>query len=107
MSDPEPQGDIAIPIVWVGNEDVPIYAVNNFTAQYTERDEFLLTLGQITPPLLLGSDEEKRAQAEKISYVGVTAVARIGLNRHRVKQLIEVLQQNLANHDHAFGGDQQ
>jgi hypothetical protein len=87
-----------IPLVYVGAEDVPILFVNQFVIQHHE-DDFVLMLGQITPPVLLGTDEERRAQAEKVAYVPVNVVARVAFSRGRLVELIEVLQEHLRKYD--------
>ena len=78
----ENDGGVAIPMVWVANEDVPILFANQFVIQH-EHDEFLLTVGQLQPPIILGTPEERAEQVKMISYVPVNMVARIGFNRDR------------------------
>jgi hypothetical protein len=93
-----------LPIVRVGVEDVPVYFANNFVVQH-QQDEFFLTVGQFQPPILLGTAEERRKQLEELGYVPVKVVARLGLTRQRLVELIEVLQENLRKHD-ASSGDE-
>lgn len=89
---------ISIPLVWIGTEDTPVVMANTFVVQH-EQDEFVLTAGQYTPPLLLGSPEERLEQARKMAYVPVKVVARMGFTRQRLVELIEVLRSNLENYD--------
>lgn len=89
---------ITLPIVYVGGEDVPILFVNQFVIQH-QPGEFVLTVGQITPPILLGSPEERREQAKKLTYVSTKVVARLAFTRQRLVELIEVLQENLNRYD--------
>jgi len=87
-----------IPIVISGAEDVSIHFANQFVIQH-QQNEFILTVGQMSPPILLGSEEERREQAKQISFVPVKVIARIAMTRERLVELISVLQQNLAVFD--------
>ncbi len=83
---------IQVPLVWVGAEETPIYFCNQFLAQVDGNEAFLM-VGQMTPPPLMGSPEEIQEQAERITYVAVKAVARLGMASNRLDELINVLQQ--------------
>jgi hypothetical protein len=96
--EPTGEGTLRIPLVYVGAEDVPILFVNQFVIQYVQ-DDFILMLGQMTPPILLGTDEERRAQAEKVAYVPINVVARVAFSRGRLVELIEILQDHLSKCD--------
>lgn len=89
---------IQLPIVYVGLEDVPILFGNHFIIQH-EQNEFIFTVGQLTPPILLGTPEERLEQAKKLSYVPVRVVARLGFTRQRLEELIGALQENLRAYD--------
>ena len=93
----EPPEGIAFPVIWSGPEDVPILFINAFVSQFDQTlDAFIVTMGQMTPPALLGATpEEIRAQAEQISYVPVKPVVRLGLTLTRFRELIATLQANL------------
>ena len=84
--------DHRLPLVREGIEDVPILFANDFIVQ-NHGSEFFLTVGQIQPPVLLGTPEERQAQLEKTGYVSVKIVARLGLTEQRMSQLVEVLNQ--------------
>ena len=92
------QNPIALPLVFVGAEDVPILYANVFVAQF-QQDELLLTVGQVAPPILLGDEGERREQAERLSYVPVKVMARLALTRDRMAELLGVIQDNLAAYD--------
>ncbi|MDP2951968.1 MAG: hypothetical protein Q8O76_01460 [Chloroflexota bacterium] len=95
---------IILPVVYVGTEDSPILFANNFVIQHTQK-EFILTVGQIQPPILLGSPEIRREQAKRLSYVPVKVVTRLGFTRQRLVELIQVLQDNLQIYDSKQGGE--
>lgn len=92
------QPPVSVPIVYVGAEDVPILYVNQFVSQF-QADEFILTVGQVSPPILLGDEAEQREQAERVSYVAVKVVARLAFTRQRLKEIIALLQSNLDAYD--------
>ena len=106
MSESSPEGR-ALPLVWLGLEDLPILFANQMLIQNVVRDEFVLAFGQVTPPVLLGDDEAKERQLDEIAYVGVKPIARVSLSRQRLQELIRVLQENLATHDRLHGADEQ
>ncbi len=103
MSESAPAADsgrIAIPIVFIGAEETPIIYVNHVIAQF-ERDEFIVTVGQFAPPILIGTPEERREQLRLVSNVPVRVVARLAFNRDRIRQLIGVLEENVKQYDKA------
>lgn len=94
---------ISLPLVYVGVEDVPLLFTNQFVIQH-HQNEFILTLCQVTPPILLGTKQERREQAKRLSYIPVKVVARIAFTRQRLVELISVLQENLRTYDATQGG---
>ncbi len=106
----EPRGQperIEVPIVWVGTDEVPVVLANNFFIQFVapDQDEFVLTVGTIVPPALLGTPEQMAEQARQVSFVPVRAVARLGLTRQRVVELSQVLQTILDQYNRARKGE--
>ena len=95
---PEDAGRFELPIVFTGVEDVPIYFANHFVVQH-QGDEFFIIVGQVTPPILLGTVDDQRRQASQLTHVPVNVVARIGMNKHRLTELVKILQENLATRD--------
>ena len=92
------QDAITLPLTYLGLEDVPILFANQFVIQH-EKNEFILTVGQLQPPILVGAPEERKEQAKKLTYVPIRVVGRFGLTRQRLAELIEVLQSNLRTYD--------
>ena len=95
--DDEP-GKVSLPTVFIGAEEQPIVFANQFVIQNHE-DEFVLTLAQLSPPYLLGTEEEMLEQAKNLAYVPIKVVGRFSLNRQRVGELIAILQDNVAKFD--------
>lgn len=89
---------ISIPVVWVGGDETPILLVNQFLGQF-QGNEMIITFGQFAPPALIGTEEERREQVRDISFIPVKVLARFALTRSRLEELIQVLQETLANHD--------
>lgn len=90
--------EVQVPIVWEETEDRPAVFANQFLIQH-QPDEFLLTFGQLITPPLLGSEEDRREQLSRVSYVPIRILGRFGFTRRRMVELIAVLQENLERHD--------
>lgn len=88
-----------VPLTWIGIEDVPILTINQMLGQALTPQEFILTLGQVAPPVLLGTEEQRREQLQMITFAAVKPVARIGLTRQRVEELIRILTETLHTAD--------
>ncbi len=87
-----------VPVAWIGAEDLSILFVNQFVGQVHE-DTFFLTVGQMTPPALIGTLQERADQLEEIAYVPVKPIARLALTRADVQQLVSTLNANLDQHE--------
>ncbi|HVP03378.1 MAG TPA: hypothetical protein VMT10_12480 [Solirubrobacteraceae bacterium] len=98
MATEEPDG-VAVPIVWVGADDLPVYHANQFVAQVSNGEVFL-TVGEMVPPAIVGATvEERREQAEAIQYVPVKPVVRLAFSPTRLNELISILQITKENHE--------
>ena len=94
----DPSEGVQLPLALV-DDDVPIQTGNIFVVQH-QADEFIVTVGQMAPPVLGGgTPEEKIERAREIPFVPVRVLGRYGLSRQRVEQLIDVLKQNLEKFD--------
>lgn len=92
-----PEG-MSLPLAWVGLEELPIAYANQFVIQFEADASFVLSIGQVTGPALLGeSPEEIQRQAEQIEFVPVRPIARIAMTQKKVQELIGVLEANLKN----------
>ena len=99
MSEENGQKDIRVPTLWVGESEISVVLANQFNIAHQGVDEFILTIGQVTTPLLIGSDEDKLEQAKNLSYVPIRVVGRITFSRDRLVELIQVLTTNLKRYD--------
>ncbi len=95
----------SVPIVWVEPEDSRIIFANQFLTQFFE-EEFILTFGQLTPPVVLPrqSAHERQAQIENIEFVQAKIIGRFGFTPQRMRELITILQENLARYEARQGG---
>ena len=98
VSEPDEPDGIAVPVVWLGVEDVAILYANAFVSQIDAQtlDSLILTVGQMTQPAIHGAtQEERRQQVENVAYVPIKPVVRLGLTEARARELIATLQANL------------
>jgi hypothetical protein len=106
----QPEGTYAVKLAWVGLEDTPVEVVNHFASQFDE-SLFYVSFGLATPPLLVGTPEERRKQAELIDVVPIETLARVALTPKAMGQLIDVLQRNLTaseeRHHRPTDGDEE
>lgn len=93
----EPES-VQVRVAWIGVDDTPIQFVNQVLTQFNE-NEFIVTLGQLSPPVILGDENERREQAEALEYVPVMPVARLALTPAGMKDLVRVLSQNLETYE--------
>ena len=93
-SEPEPEpAAVPVPVVWVGVDDLPTVKINQFVLQVDPAGDVFLTVGTLTPPVLLGdSAEELRKQVEAIGYVPIRGVGKYALSARHLHELIGVLQ---------------
>jgi hypothetical protein len=88
----EPAEAFALPVVWVDNEEKPVVLANQFLLQAVTAEEFVMSIGQVSPPAVIGSPDDQRKQLEQIPFAPVRTVARISFTRQRLDELAELLQ---------------
>jgi len=54
-------------------------------------DEFIITVGQLAPPALIGEEADRIEQLNAIEFVPVKVVGRFGLTAQRMRELVEAL----------------
>jgi hypothetical protein len=82
---------------WVDADQLPIELANQFACVFLGSREFVLSIGQASPPILLGTDEEREEQLRGISSIPIHTIARLVLTDERIRELIGVLEQSLDN----------
>jgi hypothetical protein len=87
-----------VPIVWENPDSIPVFFANQFIIQHFQ-DEFILTLGQMVPPAILGDEQDRETQLREIEKVSVRPLARIAFTRARLLELVSALDAHLAKYD--------
>lgn len=78
-------------VTYPGIDDLPIHFANTFLIQKSpDVDEWIITFGHLSPPVLLGTEQEQREQAQRIKEVPAKMIARFGLSQKRLEELISV-----------------
>jgi hypothetical protein len=95
-----PGEGLSVPLDWIDFDDAPIFFANHFLVQH-QPDEFVLTVGQVTGPPLVGTPEQVRAAAREFTHVPIHTLARVGMTRQRLTELIALLEATLSAHDRA------
>lgn len=82
----------------MGVEELPLAFANQFLGQIdADGTTMYLTAGVITPPTILGDEEERQEQLSRLSFLPVQPVARLALSRHRFEELRQLLDKMAAN----------
>jgi hypothetical protein len=84
---------IELRLVVTGADDCPIL-LSNIAIVQNEHNEFILTFGQYSPPIVIGSEEERRRRLASMSALPVNVIARIGMTPDRMAEFIDALQKN-------------
>ena len=91
----EKQGEPrCLPLEWHFPGDIISRYATNMVVQHTEH-EFIVSFFEVRPPVLLGEVEEQEAALEQVKSVRADCVARIIVAPERLKEFIQVLQDNL------------
>ena len=91
-----PDEQVELPFFFIGAEDVPIALSNMQVIQHVQQ-EFIITFGQFSPPIVFGSPEEQKEQVKSKPYLPVKTVARVAMSPQRLIELIKALQMNYDN----------
>ena len=93
------EGSLTVPAVWVGADELPVQFLNQFLG-IVAPNEIFLTLGTIVPPAIMGETMAERGEyAQRITYVPVKPIVRLGMTPQRLEEFIRVLQDTLKNHN--------
>jgi len=104
--------EIQISLIWPDVEDLPVLRSNQFLGQLGQGpdgspEEFVLTLGYVAPPVMLGTPQQQEATFAAMGALSVKALSRVSMSRARLGELIEVLQVSADQYDRGQRGNQQ
>jgi H2-forming N5,N10-methylenetetrahydromethanopterin dehydrogenase-like enzyme len=102
----EDDGRVALRLLWIDLDETAIQVANQFIGQVDD-DLVVLSLGCAAPPVIIGDTlEERRQAAENVGYVPVRPIARVGMTRAKLDELIARLIETRDNYDkaHRSGG---
>lgn len=92
---PQMGEEIQIPATWVGIDETTVIFANQFIIQFNG-NEFFLTAGQMSPPVVVGTPEEIREQLKRLPFLPVRVVSRLAFTSETMGLLVGILQENLA-----------
>lgn len=93
----------SVPLIWTDRDEQPVMFVNQILAQHVN-DEFLVSFGQVSPPAILGTDDERQEALARVEFVPVRTVARIGLPAQRMREFVAVMQESLEQYERESQG---
>lgn len=100
------QQSVEVPLAWTGLDAVDTFTANEFLITPDAHDDLLhLTVGLVSPPVFMGSDEEQIQQLRDIRYVTVRALGRFALTHERARRLAEILSESLERYNNSTSGD--
>lgn len=74
-------------------DDMPSAWATNLVVQHTKH-EFFISFYGIAPPLIVGTDEQKRKQLATITEVKAQPIVKIMLAASRMPEFLQVMQDN-------------
>lgn len=87
--------ELNLPVIWVDLDETPIQMSNMFVSQFLPTGEFIVSLGQSSGPLLIGSEEEIEEQLTYTTHVAVRPIVRVSFTEETMKQFVGILQMNI------------
>jgi hypothetical protein len=97
----DPREPSDIPLAWVEHDEVPVAFANQFIIQSQPDASFVISVGQATGPLLIGTSEQVAELAAQIEFVPVRTLGRFAVTEVKLRELIAALEANLANFEQA------
>ena len=84
-----------LPLKWVDEDNLHTLAANQFVLTTgTPWDEVILAVGQVSPPVLIGTHEEQLTQVEELDFLPVRMLARFSIPISVAKGLRDLLNRN-------------
>jgi len=85
---------VTIPVEWPDTVDLPAVYANQLHIQHTG-NEFFLTFGELQPPIVVGSEEERQEKLGTIPAITVRPVAKIAISPPAMMGMADVIRENV------------
>lgn len=98
MATPNPDAEprrFSVEARWTDLDALPVLLVNQVVGQVL-RGEITLTLGHVSPPALVGTDEQKRAQMDAIDVLPIRPVGRFTMTIGSLREIKHTLEETIA-----------
>jgi hypothetical protein len=92
-------------VEWPGLDDLPILSASCFAGSIVAPGEIYLAIGQFAPPIFPGTREEQAERLQGLDVLTARPLVRLMLSPQRAKELIQLLQAALANHQMAVDAE--
>jgi len=84
---------VSLPIALEGYTERVIEMASWAQCQFVRQGEFILTIGQAHPPVVVGdSSQERRQSLEQAGYITVKVLGKYSMTLQRLQELIQALQ---------------
>lgn len=83
-------------------EEMPAAYATNLVVQHTKH-EFFISFFALYPPLILGTEEDKKARLEALSEVSAQPIVKIIISANRMGEFIQVMQDNQRTYTSTHG----
>lgn len=92
--------------MWTRLDAVDTLTANEFLITPDAHDDLLhLTVGLVSPPVLMGSDDEQMQHLRDLRYVAVQALGRFSLTHARARRLAEILKESVERYNSRARGE--
>jgi hypothetical protein len=96
---------VEVPMAWAGLDGIDTRTANQFLITPDPHDDLMyLTVGLVSAPVFMGSEDEQLQQFRDLKYVTVRPLGRFALTRQRARQLADLLNESLARYDDSEPG---
>jgi hypothetical protein len=88
------QDKVGIPVKYVIPDEIITRYATDMVVQHSDQ-EFLISFWEIQRPVLLGTDEERKAQVQMIKFIENRCVARFAITPDRMQKFLDALKENV------------
>lgn len=84
---------VGIPVKYVIPEDIVTQYTTDMVVQHSEH-EFIISFWEIQRPVILGTEEERKAQAEMLKFLENRCIAKFAVTPDRMQLFAAVMKEN-------------